>query len=352
MTGRLAEPTLTVRAGDWFGPWQVTRAGLRLWKTASNPYGNHAADCQCRCGATRTWRVTQLPALAKDGPDCQHKSPGRKARRSQARPAAGTARPATPPRTRRAAPARPAWRPGQQAQPRPAPLPRQPAPRPPRARRPVPERIPAGQLRAGMKIGGWKILRDDLEQDGARWLLLSCLTCPRQRRTRRQVVAEGRCRPCRHQPAAQAASTPGQDRAYQWMAEHAPDRAVTAREVGNGLGLHRTSATYLLARLTRAGRVTQPWRALYTLAGVTASRPGQAGRDAITAYLAADGGGTFGEILQATGIDSGRLSNVLDSMTRAGELTRTEDRASRFYLLPGQQPGEQVGPPGNTAPAS
>jgi hypothetical protein len=94
-------PTVTPRPKQTFGPWTVIEAGIRAWQTAKYPNGTLAALCECSCGTTRLQRVSRLPGLAADGPDCQHRKRGRKpsaeaAARREAREARTRARHAVP----------------------------------------------------------------------------------------------------------------------------------------------------------------------------------------------------------------------------------------------------------------
>ena len=69
--GRPPVPGLDVKPGDQFGPWTVSKAGLRLWQTDKDPAGRRAARCVCVCGTgERTFKVSKLPGLAELGPNC------------------------------------------------------------------------------------------------------------------------------------------------------------------------------------------------------------------------------------------------------------------------------------------
>ena len=312
---RKGSSPLTVNPGDRFGPWTVTRTGLRL-------HDRPAAGCECTCGTvTRTFQVSRLPSLVGLGQTCPGHGPA-------LRPKAAKPPPARTP----AAPLKAA---------RPAP--------PTRPARPAPPRIPVGQIHAGLEIGGWKVLRDDLSRSGVTCLLIACTTCQHQRQTRRTALAAGQIRPCKHdypEPAAPAASaTPSQDRAHQWITANAPDGVVYSTDLAAGLGISRKSAQRLLSGLAVAGRITRPWHGAYALPGADPTAPDTTRREKIILFLAADGGGIFTEIQRATGIASGALTGFLVTMTRCGDIIRVEDRTGYFYLLPGQEPGERVEPP-------
>ena len=336
---RRKEPA--INPDDRFGPWIVASTGLRI-------SGGYAARCVCVCGeGARTIRVADLRRLAGFGAAC----PGHK-RGPKPKPRTPAVRPPSPPRpaAQPPGPARPAASVSRPA----AAKPSRPAapPRPRRPPRPAPPRIPVSQIHAGLEIGDWRVLRDDLTRAGVTWLLIACTTCRHQRRTPRTMLAAGRGRPCKHDypedtPAAAAArAKPGQDRALRWMSENRPDGHVQAADLAAGLGISRDSAQRLLKGLADAGRITRPWHGAYALPGADIAVPDDARREKIILFLAADGGGIFAEIQRATGIGAGALTGFLATMTRCGDIIRVEDRARWFYLLPGQEPGERVEPPG------
>jgi hypothetical protein len=203
--------------------------------------------------------------------------------------------------------------------------------------RPAPPRIPVAGVRPGAVIGGWKVLRDGLTvKGGHRGVRVACTQCGRGRITPRQVLADGRVRDCKHRPKRA-------DLVLEWITANAPDRAVTRAEVAAGAeGLTATAAGYYLSLLTLDGWLARPWPGQYALPGVEVPPPPDVpARARVTAFLAADDGGTFAEIRRATGIDSQNLAGMLATLARHGRVVRQDDTArGGFYLLPGQEPGE------------
>lgn len=201
---------------------------------------------------------------------------------------------------------------------------------------PAPPRIPVAEVRPGVVVGGWKVLRDGLAvKGGLRGVRVACTECGRGRLTPRQVLADGHVRGCKHRPKRA-------DLVFAWITANAPDRAVTRAEVAAGTGeLTATAAGCYLSLLTLDGWLARPWPALYALPGVEVPPPPDVpARARITAFLAADGGGTFAEVRRGTGIDNQALSGLLATLTRRGAVVRQDDTRGGFYLLPGQEPGE------------
>lgn len=310
ITGRhLAQPGL--KPGDRFGPWKVLRPNLRAYQTERYPHGLVVSECQCTCGTVRMIRSYLLPRY--DGQDgCQHKA------RNQTRHRTTQLVPVTP---------------------------RSPAPpKPPQRRRTV--TIPDEEIRPGRIIGRFRVLRVGGTARNAIGVTLECLTCGRVKRTPRAVVAAARHRACSHKPAParewSPKNYPGQAAALAWITENRRDRTVTSPELAAGLDRTRSSAAQLLRALAGAGKVAEPYPGCYALPGVTAEPPEVTGRHAVAAFIAADGGACFAEILAGTGIAKANLTGYLATLTRHGTVIKVDDPATRsgFYLLPGQQPGE------------
>lgn len=313
-----------LRPGTWFGPWKVLRTGLRTGQTEKFPYGHRSAEIECKCGKTRTEREARLPAYDKAGPECRHD-------RTQRAPA--TPRP-------RKTPAATTLPPGWDDVRKPKPPPR-PGSRRQHTRTRVP--LPVSEIEPGKQIGDWEVTDTGLTLHGRHVVKLKCLTCGRKRATPRGVVTGGRMKPCSHAPRKRRPPTQGQAQVLRWMQEHAPGRAVSVTEVAAATGLLKSSVGLWLKWLGAAGAITQPIPGSWALPGVTVTSPApDPGPDQIRAFLAADGGATFGEILAATGMTVSAAYTHLATLARRGQVTHLQDTGGRFYLLPGQEPGEIV----------
>lgn len=313
---------------DRFGPWKVLRTGLRTGQTPKFPHGHRAARIQCSCGKTRTEREARLPVLAKAGDECRH----------------GAARGAAAPRNpaRKTAPADTALPAGWHKVTDPKRPPRKRSPR----TRPAEPPVPDAEIRPGLVISGWEITATGLTRTGEHVIKVTCTTCGHKRTPRRAVFAARLMRPCPHAPEDPRRSkpTPGQLAVLAWMREHAPGRAVSVTAIAAGTGHTKPAVTGYLRALTCRGTVISLAPGSYALPGVTAASPAaDPGPDRIRAFLAADGGGTFSEILDATGLTSSEAASYLETLTRRGQITRTKDTGRWFfYLLTGQEPGQSV----------
>lgn len=128
-----------------------------------------------------------------------------------------------------------------------------------------------------------------------------------------------------------------------WAAEHAPDRLIHSDDVAVAFGISSRHATTHLARMAAAGMLKRWWTGAYSLPGAGPfTHPDAAGDDRIVAFIAKDGGATWGEIMNGTGLDRDTVTTRLPPLLRSGRLVRKNDARGAFYLLPDQEPGQVV----------
>jgi hypothetical protein len=165
------------------------------------------------------------------------------------------------------------------------------------------------------------------------------------------VFAAGQTRPCRHGEGTNRGKNRGnpvRDKVWAWCQEYAASRAVRASDVAAALSLTHDVASRHLRDLAANGDLARQWPGAYALPGAgpfTPPKPVIPDADVIIAFLAADGGGTLGEIQRGTGLPARALNTRLVTLARRGDIIREPDIGGSFWLLPGQEPGEQVKPP-------
>lgn len=323
-----------LRPGQWFGPWEVLRDGLRTGQTETFPYGHRAAEIRCKCKKVRIERESRLPGLARNGPECRHRTTGQPG----SAPKAASA-PRRTPREKTAAGLPAGWDAVRKQKPPPQPGSRRQHARPGRT-----TPVPASEITPGKQIGDWEITGTGLTTLGRQVVRIKCVTCGHLRTPLRGVVAGGRIRPCTHPgKKRRRPPSPGQVQVLAWIREHAPGRAVSAGEVAEATGLAKPAVTGYLRGLTAAGDLTHQLPGTWALTGVTVTGPApDPGPDKIRAFLAAEGGGMFGEILAGTGLTHTAAVSHLGTLGRRGQITRLQDCGGWFYLLTGQEPGQRV----------
>lgn len=136
---------------------------------------------------------------------------------------------------------------------------------------------------------------------------------------------------------------------YAWVTENAAGRLFGVSEITAAFGVSPAASHGYLRELIADGRIARLRQGAYALPGVGLPADQVPWTARIIAFLAADGGGTAGEIVHATGIDFANLSGYLTALLRNGRVTRVGASHRGFYLLPGQEPGQIISlsaPPG------
>lgn len=205
--------------------------------------------------------------------------------------------------------------------------------------------------RAGLVIG-----RTEAKPAGTRAAECEC-SCGTVRVVRLDRLFSGESKSCGHLRGRPGKPPPGRRREPElpgmprriaaWAAGHAPGRLFSAAEVAAGLGITPGAAQPGLSRAVAAGLITRHWPGAFSLPGAGPFTPPSLG-DAprILAFIASDGGATWAELRAALGLkEAGVLSRQLERLAAAGRIVWQEEplgRPRRFYLLPGQEPGQVI----------
>lgn len=221
---------------------------------------------------------------------------------------------------------------------------------------------PARPVRAEATFGQWTVRRAGLvisrteaKPAGIRAAECEC-SCGTVRVVRVDRLFSGESKSCGHgrgrrgkpRPAPPSPEPTMPRRIAGWAAGQAAGRLFSAAEVAAGLGLETAVAQSHLSRAVASGLVVRWWPGAFSLPGAGPfTRPAAVAADEarILGFIASDGGATWAELRDALGLPAGALSPQLERLADAGRVVwelEPTGRTRRFYLLPGQQPGEII----------